>query len=60
MKEFLSNSGVAYVERNVEADPSAIEDLKQLTGKLAVPVTVIGEQAVVGFDSERLKALLQT
>ena len=60
MKEFLSNSGVAYVERNVEADPSAIEDLKQLTGKLAVPVTVIGEQTVVGFDSERLKALLQT
>jgi hypothetical protein len=30
----------------------------QRTGQMAVPVTLIGDQVVVGFDRPRLSALL--
>ena len=33
-------------------------ELMQRTGQMAVPVTVIGDQVVVGFDRPRLSALL--
>lgn len=39
---------------NVEAR----QDLVRLTGQMAVPVIVVDDQAIVGFDKARLKSLL--
>ncbi len=58
VKEFLSQRGVAFEERDVSRDPSAAQELVKNTGQMGVPVTVINEQAVVGFDRARLEQLL--
>jgi glutaredoxin len=57
VKEFLSHRGVAYTVRNVDEDERAYDELLQ-RGYRSVPVTVIGDGAVVGFDPAALiKAL---
>ena len=50
--------GLKYSEVNVAADPQAKKELMELTGRMAVPVTVINGAAVVGFDEVAMRALL--
>ena len=57
VKEFLSQKGIPFVERDVVRDPEALEELSRL-GYMTTPVTVIDGQVVVGFDRKRLEALL--
>lgn len=39
-------------------DPEGREELVRRTGQLAVPVTVVDDEVVVGFDRPRLAQLL--
>jgi glutaredoxin len=57
VKEFLSQQGVEFTERNVAEDDSALSELEQL-GVFTTPVTTIDGEVVIGFDRERLNALL--
>ena len=57
-KEFLSSRGVAYRDVNVAEDLEGREELIRRTGQLAVPVTVIDDEVVVGFNRPRLTELL--
>ncbi len=58
MKAWLSLEGVHVVERNVDEDEGAYEELVAL-GFRSVPVTVIGGQAVRGFDPDRLREIIR-
>ena len=57
MKEFLSRSGHSFLVKNVEEDEKAYDELIAL-GHRTVPLTVIGEHLVRGYDPVRLQALL--
>jgi glutaredoxin-like protein NrdH len=57
VKEFLSREGHTFETKNIEEDDSAYDDLIAL-GARAVPVTVIGNEVVIGFDQARLRAAL--
>ena len=57
MKEFLSQKGVSFEERDVAQDEAALSALEQL-GVMTTPVTLIDDEMVIGFDRERLNALL--
>ena len=57
-KEFLSQKGVAFEDVNVLADADAREELVRRTGRMAVPVILVDDEVVVGFDRARLSALL--
>ncbi|MCD6237244.1 MAG: hypothetical protein J7K13_04760 [Thermoplasmata archaeon] len=57
-KEYLRSKGISFKEINVSRNPSAIQDMIRVSGQTGTPVTVIKGQAVVGFDVERLNALL--
>ena len=47
-----------YEDVNVVEDPQARERLIALTGQTSLPVIVVDEQVVRGFDKPRLKTLL--
>jgi glutaredoxin 3 len=49
---------VPYEDINVMADPQAREQLVKLTGQMSIPVIVVDDQVVQGFDKARLKSLL--
>ena len=57
MKEFLSQAGVPFTVRNIEEDDAAYDDLIAL-GFRTVPVTVIGDAVVKGFDVPALEAAI--
>ena len=57
MKEFLSQNNIAFTERNIAADETALAELEQL-GFLTTPVTLIEGEVVVGFDRLKLERLL--
>ena len=56
-KEFLSKNGFEYVERDIQNDSGALQELRDL-GFRAVPVTVIGETVINGFNPRQLSNAL--
>lgn len=57
MKEFLSQAGRTFTVLNVDDDLDAYHRLIAL-GYRTVPVTLVGERSVAGFDPDALSALL--
>jgi glutaredoxin len=57
VKAWLSQAEVAFVVRNVDDDLSAYEELVA-RGFRTVPVTVIGDEAVTGYQPDALAAAL--
>ena len=58
VKEFLSQNNVAFTDRNIAADETALTELEKL-GYMTTPVTVIDKEVVVGFNVPKLRSLLQ-
>jgi glutaredoxin-like protein NrdH len=57
VKEYLSREHVAFADRDITVDSSAISELQKL-GFMTTPVTVIGEKVIVGFDQRKLSEAL--
>ena len=57
MKEFLSQRGVTFIDRDISADDAALAELEQLH-LMTTPVIKIDHEVVVGFDREKLELLL--
>lgn len=55
MKEFLSQRNIPYTEKYVDRDRDAAIEMVRRSGQQGVPVTVIGDQVIVGFDRPRLE-----
>lgn len=56
-KDYLKEKGVEFEERNVQNDPEARKELIQ-KGYMGVPVIVVGDEEIQGFDKARLDELL--
>ena len=57
-KSYLGERGVEYTEYDVSRDRVAAEEMVRLTGQMGVPVIVVNDEAIIGFDRARLQALL--
>ena len=57
MKAWLSQAGVEYTLRNVDDDLSAYEELLG-RGFRTVPLTVVGDTAIAGYQPEALAAAI--
>ena len=58
MKELLSREGVTFTTRNVEEDEQAYTELIA-RGFRSIPVTIIGDRAVKGYDERALREALE-
>jgi glutaredoxin len=58
VKEFLSRAAVPFTAFNVDEDEKAYDDLIA-RGFRTVPVTVIGNRVVKGFDADALTAAIE-
>ncbi|OGZ28882.1 MAG: NrdH-redoxin [Candidatus Niyogibacteria bacterium RIFCSPLOWO2_01_FULL_45_48] len=57
-KEFFKENGVEYSEKNVASDTQAREEMIKKSNQMGVPVIDIDGELTIGFDKERLSALL--
>ena len=56
-KAFLERNNVPYRSVDVGVDRKAAKEMVELSGQYGVPVIVIGEEVIVGFDTDRLREL---
>jgi glutaredoxin-like YruB-family protein len=58
-KEFFISKGLAYIEKDVEEDELAREEMFAKTQKLSVPIIVINERTVVGYNEAAILSALK-
>ena len=56
-KAFLDKHSVPYESIDVGADTEAAKKMIDLSGQRGVPVIMVDNEVIVGFDSERLNVL---
>jgi glutaredoxin 3 len=56
-KEYLSQKGIEFQERDIAQDPGALADLKKL-GYMTTPVIVVDGSVIVGFDADKIDQAL--
>jgi len=54
-KQWLDSLGVAYESKMIDEDEAAMKEFEALNVGSGVPVTVIGDTIVRGFDRPALK-----
>jgi len=56
-KAFLDKHGIPYEEIDVGEDSDAAKKMTDLSGQRGVPVIIVDNEVIVGFDSQRLNDL---
>lgn len=56
-KDYLKEKNIDFEEKNIQEDKAARDELMKM-GHLGVPVIVIGEEEIVGFDQKKIDELL--
>lgn len=56
-KHFLSSRNIEFEYKDVQADPQALRELMDLNSR-STPTIVVGKEVMIGFDPEKLEALL--
>jgi glutaredoxin len=57
-KDFLTSHNIPYTEHDVAADAAKREEMIEISEQMGVPVTVVEDSVVIGFDKETLMELL--
>ncbi|MBS3112899.1 glutaredoxin family protein [Candidatus Woesearchaeota archaeon] len=58
-KEFFDENKVKYRDFNVAENEKAREEMVKKSGQMGVPVIVIGNEIIVGFDKSKIKKVLK-
>ncbi len=58
-KEFFEKHHIAFEDKNVAANHSAVDEMVKKSGQLGVPVIDIDGQIVIGFDQKKISQLLK-
>ena len=57
-KEFFAKNNIAYEEHDVAADTAARKEMFDKTHQMGVPVIVVDDKVIVGFDKGTLEEAL--
>ncbi len=57
-KDFFEENKIAFTEHNVASDLEKRQEMIQKSGQMGVPVIIVDDQVIVGFDEDRLREVL--
>jgi glutaredoxin len=57
-KEFFQKNNVEYQEFNVGTDLEKRKEMIEKSGQMGVPVIMVGDDMIVGFNKSKLETLL--
>ena len=57
-KAFFDENDVSYEEHNVAEDVEKRQEMMERSGQMGVPVIIIGDDIIVGFDEGRVRSAL--
>ena len=58
-KRYLDDMQIKYKDIDVDADPAAAQELVAKTGQAGIPVLLIGDKTIIGFDKPRIDDALK-
>lgn len=58
-KEFFDDYNISYEVFNVSTDLEKRKEMMEKSGQMGVPVILIDDEVVKGFDEEKLRELLE-
>lgn len=59
IKNWLDENNHNYIEHDVGEDKEQAKRMIQRTGQRGVPQTLIGDEAIIGFQPEKLQKAIQ-
>ncbi len=59
MKEYLSQKGIEFVEKDVSRDIQAQQELVMDLQSQSTPTVVIGDEVLIGFQPDQIDAALK-
>jgi len=57
-KKFLKDKGFDFEDVDISLSQDLAKEMIKKSGQMSVPVIEIGEEIVIGFDKEKIEALL--
>lgn len=57
-KDFFTENNIAFTDYDVAADMEKRTEMIDTTGQMGVPVIMIGDDTMVGFNEPKIKELL--
>jgi glutaredoxin-like YruB-family protein len=58
-KQWLTENGVAFTEKDITQDAEAYEEAMQKAGQPVVPITDIDGEIIIGFDRAKIEERLK-
>jgi glutaredoxin-like YruB-family protein len=58
VKQYFREKRIRFKEIDVSRDPRAAQDMMRRTGQMGVPVILIDNRPIVGFDKAKIDRLL--
>ena len=58
LKDFLKENKVEFTEINVAEDEDKRNYIVEKSGQMGVPVTIIGDEVIVGFNQAKISEVL--
>lgn len=58
-KDYLTRKGIAFTEYNVAEDREKAKEMIEKSKQMGVPVIVIGDDVITGFNQAKLDSLLK-
>ena len=59
-KKYLKDKGFDFEDLDVSLSQDLAKEMVEKSGQMSVPVIEIGEEIVIGFDKEKIEALLRS
>jgi glutaredoxin-like YruB-family protein len=60
IKQWLEENNYDYKEHNVAEDKEKAREMVEKTGKRGVPQTFVGDEAIVGFQPDKLEKAIKS
>ncbi len=58
VKEYLGEKKVDFTDHDVSSDEKAQKEMIDKSGQMGVPVIVVNDKVIVGFDAEAIEKAL--
>lgn len=57
-KSFFKEKGIEYTEHDVSIDNEKRQEMIEKSGQMGVPVILIDDEMVIGFDKDKVEEIL--
>ena len=57
-KDWLTAKNIPFTDHDVASDTERRKEMVEITGQMGVPVIIIGEEVMIGFNEDKMAELL--